>query len=112
MALYDDLKSKLAFRDDPNWPTFDAAERVLVVSMQVSGAILAAYRKLRGDAAAQAELSAAIQRLYAEEVAPLDLPGIGPWAESLVDAQLGVVLGGLVGPADAALDRVLPNPVD
>ncbi len=110
MALYDELKSKLAFRDDPKWPTLDVADKVMTATIEVTSAVRQAYRKLRGDAAAQAELSLAVKRLHDEEIAPLDLPGVGPWAEGFIDANLGTVLAGLVGPADAALDKVLPNP--
>lgn len=111
MALYDELKSRLAYRDDPDWDSRDIADKVLTINIELSTGARTAYRKLRGDVAGQAELAMAIKRLHDEEIAPLDLPGVGPWAESFIDANLGTVLAGLVGPADAALDKVLPTPV-
>jgi hypothetical protein len=105
--IYDELQERLSFQDDPNWANYDAAEKALVVLSQTSTAVLTVYRKLRGNAAEQAELSAAIKRLHDERIAPLDLPGVGPFVESFIDGNLGLILGGLVGPADAFLDKKL-----
>jgi hypothetical protein len=108
--LYDELKSRLTFKESPNWDTYDKAEKVLVVLSQTTSAVLIVYRKVRGNAAGQAELSAAIKQLHDEVIAPIDLPGVGPMIESLIDNQLGAILGGIVAPIDAYLDEHLPNP--
>lgn len=108
--LYEDLKSRLTFQENPNWDTYDKAEKVLVVLSQTTSAVLIVYRRVRGNATAQAELSAAIKQLHDEVIAPIDLPGVGPMIESLIDGQLGHILGGLVLPIDAYLDDKLPNP--
>lgn len=109
-AVYDELKSRLSFKDDPYWDTYDKAEKALLVASQVSTSVLLIYRKLRGDKAAQAELSAAIKQLHDEEIAPIDIPGVGPVIEAVLDSQLGGILGGLVAPVDAFLDDKLPKP--
>lgn len=108
--LYEELKSRLTFKDNPAWDTYDKAEKVLVVLSQTTSAVLIVYRKVRGNAAGQAELSAAIKQLHDEVIAPIDLPGVGPMIEALIDGQLGHILGGLVSPVDAFLDEHLPNP--
>ncbi len=109
-AVYDELKSRLAFQDDPYWDTYDKAEKALIVASQVSTSILLIYRKLRGNPAQQAELSDAIRQLHNEVIAPIDIPGVGPVIESILDSQLGNILGGLVAPFDAFLDDKLPKP--
>ncbi len=108
--LYDELKSRLTFRENPNWETYDKVEQVLVVLSQTTSASLIIYRKVRGNPAGQAELSAAIKRLHDEVIAPIDLPGVGPMIEALIDGQLGAILGGVVAPIDAYLDSKIPNP--
>jgi hypothetical protein len=110
--VLDQLKSRLTFIDDPNWATRDVVEKTLIVVEEIVGATRQLYQKLRGDTAAQAELSAAVRTLYAQYVAPLDIPGVGPVLEAVIDNQLPNVLSGLVGPIDAALDKVLPNPAE
>lgn len=109
-SVYDELKSRLSFQDDPYWDTYDKAEKALVVASQTSTSILLIYRKLRGNPQQQAELSAAIKQLYDEVIAPIDIPGIGPVIEAVLDNQLGGILGGLVAPVDAFLDDKLPKP--
>jgi hypothetical protein len=110
--VLDQLKSRLTFIDDPNWATRDAVEKTLLVVAETSAAVLAVYQKLRGNAVQQAELAAAVRELYAEQIAPLNIPGVGPVIEAVIDSQLPNVLAGLVGPLDAALDKVLPNPAE
>lgn len=110
--ILDQLKSRLTFIDDPHWATRDIAEKVLIVTSETSAAILAVYQKLRGTPEQQAELADAIRVLYREHVAPLDIPGVGPVLEAMIDGQLPNVLAGLVTPADAFLDKVLPNPAE
>ncbi len=109
-TVYEELKSRLSFHDDPYWDTYDKAEKALVVASQASTSILLIYRKLRGNPQQQAELSAAIKKLHDEVIAPIDLPGVGPVIESILDSQLGAILGGLVAPVDAFLDDKLPKP--
>jgi hypothetical protein len=110
--VLDQLKSRLTFIDDPNWATRDAVEKTLIVISETTGAVLTVYQKLRGNPVQQAELAAAIRSLYADLIAPLDIPGVGPMIEAIIDGQLPNVLAGMVGPADAALDKVLPNPAE
>lgn len=112
MALYEELKSRLDFIEDPAWSTYDKIEKGLVATHEITGAGKLVYQRLRGNPTEQAELSAAIRQLHDEFIAPLDIPGIGAFVEAVLDGQLGGVLGGLVPVADAALDKVLPNPVE
>lgn len=107
--LYDELKSRLDFTDDPAWATADKVEKGLIATHEISGAGKIVYQRLRGDSVQQAELSAAIRRLHEEIIAPLDIPGVGPFIEAVLDGQLGGILGGAVPAIDAALDKVLPN---
>lgn len=109
MALYDELKSRLDFIEDPAWDTADVIERGLIATSEITAAGLVIYQRLRGNAVEQAELSAAIRRLHDEHIAPLDIPGVGPFIEAVLDGQLGGILGGAVPAIDAALDKVLPN---
>lgn len=109
MALYDELKSRLDFVEDPAWSTGDVVEKGLLATSAITAAGLVIYQRLRGNPAEQAELSAAIKRLHDELIAPLDIPGVGPFIEAVLDGQLGSILGGGVPAIDAALDKVLPN---
>lgn len=109
MALYDEIKSRLDFTEDPAWATGDKVEKGLIAVSEITAAGLVIYQRLRGDSAQQAELSAAIRRLHDEHIAPLDIPGVGPFIEAVLDGQLGGILGGAVPAIDAALDKVLPN---
>ncbi len=110
--ILDQLKTRLTFIDDPDWAKRDIVEKILIVTSETTGAILAVYQKLRGDAEQQQELADAIRSLYRQYIAPLDIPGVGVVLESMIDGQLPNVLAGLVVPADAALDKVLPNPAE
>jgi hypothetical protein len=110
--VLDQLKSRLTFIDDIHWATRDGVEKTLIIIEETTGAVLDVYQQLRGNPAQQAELAAAIRQLYATHIAPIDIPGVGLVIETVIDNQLPNVLAGLVGPADAALDKVLPNPAE
>lgn len=96
MGLYEDLADRLDFRDSQEWASADKVEKGLITVSEVSTAVLAAYRALRGTAVEQAELSRAVEKVYAEFISPLDIPKLGVIGESMVDAQLPKILGALV----------------
>lgn len=104
MALYEDIASRLDFRDSQAWASADKVERVLIAASEISAAVLAVYRNLRGTPVEQAELSAVVTRLYDEFVAPLDVPKLGPVVELVVDQQVSKVLGALVPKLDELMD--------
>lgn len=105
MALYDDLNAKINFVNDPAWADADKIERVLMATANISSAVLDVYRALRGTPVEQDELSRAIELVYATHVAPLDIPGVGPVIESIIDQQAARVLGASVKALDAFLDK-------
>lgn len=105
MALYEDLAARLDFRDSQEWAAADKVERALIAASAISTAVLATYRTLRGTPVEQAELSSAIEKLYAEYIAPLDIPKLGPVAEMIVDQQVAKVIGALVPKLDELLDK-------
>jgi hypothetical protein len=47
--------------------------------------------------------------VYAEKIKPLDIPGIGPLFESVLDNNAPAIIGGLVPLLAAFLDRRLPR---
>lgn len=105
MSLYDEIASRLDFRDGQLWAEADKVEKGMIAAHEISGAVLATYRALRGTPVQQDELEDAIKKIYREYIQPLDIPGVGPVIENFVDAYAGQVLGGLVKATDAWLDK-------
>jgi hypothetical protein len=105
---YGELSSRLDFMDEPSWGKADPIEKGLIVVAEVSAAALSLYQGIR-DPSQHAALQAAIDRVYAEKIKPLDIPGIGPLFESVLDNNAPAIIGGLVPLLAAFLDRRLPR---
>lgn len=107
--IYENLKSRLDFADSQEFAKADLFEKGLIATREISTALLAVYQPLRGTAIDQAEVSQAIELAYAEYISPLDIPGVGPIIEAVLDNQGGRIAGGMVKPLDALLDKYLPK---
>lgn len=108
MSLYDQLASRLDFADDPAWATKDVIAKGLIVTHEVSGALLAVYETARGTAVDQAELADALTRVWNEKIVPIDLP-VGPMIETVIDRFGDDLLVSLLKPLVDLLEKHVPK---
>lgn len=95
------------------WGTWQAVRRdgewclheVLQVLADTCGAVETACRQFAGDDSEWAQLVEDVQWFFQYKLVPLDLPGVGPLLEGLIDAQLVNMVGPL-------MDRLRPEPHD
>lgn len=110
MRLLDRLAAALSFTQSPEWATYDVVQRGLRANQGLAEAGLIVYSAIRGTAAERAQVSDAIKEAYRLYIEPYDIPKVGTFVESLIDAQAPTILA--AGPDVAAewLDKVLPRP--
>ena len=106
--IYEQIKSVVFIKDNPEFAGFDPVKKVLWVTFQVSGALVDVYDSLRGDPARQEQLAEALELLYADYIEPIDLP-IGDFVERIVDRNVASFIKPMVQSIDAALDKKLPT---
>lgn len=110
MTPLERIESKLTWLDDLDWGKRDVIEKGGIITRDVANAFVLVYQNVRGDAAMQAEAGAAFKEAYTKHVAPMDLPGVGPVIENMIDAYLPSLLAGLPVQIDAFLDKKILNP--
>ena len=90
MQLYGQIKSLVNINDNPAFGDYDAVEKSLYPTEQISHALRSIYSSLKGSDQATYtidELSSALEQFYDEYVAPIDLP-MGDFVEMIVDNQV------------------------
>ncbi|MEM9354541.1 MAG: hypothetical protein AAGA92_16195 [Planctomycetota bacterium] len=105
------ILSLVSLHDDPKWNTYPPLRKAVKVNTQVSGAVDQLWDRLDSPDTSDAvvdELADALVALHVKYIVPLDIPGIGPVVEAIVDNQIGKLIPAVVDRVHQRL-KALPS---